>query len=82
MTPLRLPCLAALLLLVSACSDAPPEPELLAPPSREGWDSSEPFPGFTLVRSLESRKTYLVDMSGTAATGSLAGSLISPGGAL
>ncbi len=58
--------LACLLLLVGACSESTAEPELLAPPSREGWESTGPFPGFTLVRPLESRQTYLVDMSGTA----------------
>lgn len=67
----RLAVLAPLFLALAACSDSPgdssttPGPALPAP-SRAGWESDGAFPGFTLVRPLESRVTYLVDMSGTA----------------
>lgn len=55
-----------LLLLFWACADSAVEQEVLAAPSREGWQSKEAYPGFTLIRSLKSKVTHLVDMSGTA----------------
>lgn len=55
----------AVLLSLPACSGSS-EPELVAAPSREGWESEDAFPGYTLVRPLRSKRTYLVDMSGTA----------------
>ena len=55
-----------LLLLPTACSH---EPEAAVDPfeaSREGWEPQPAWPGFTLVAPLDSRRIYLVDMSGTA----------------
>ncbi len=39
---------------------------LLAAPSREGWKEAAAYPGFTLISPLESKRVYLVDMSGNA----------------
>jgi len=66
--PAPAPPLAAplLLALAAACSPSDAEAGALPPPSREGWDASGPFPGFTLIAPLRSRRVYLVDMSGTA----------------
>jgi hypothetical protein len=53
------------LFCLAACSDST-EPEVLAAPSRDGWESTTAFPGYTLIGPLRSRRAYLVDMSGTA----------------
>ena len=58
--------LACLILFTCACSEVTVDAELLSPPSRAGWVSDSASPGFTLIRSLESKRTHLVDMSGTA----------------
>ena len=58
--------LTALALLAVACSEPIPQVEVLAAPSRDGWESDAAFPGYTLIRPLRSKRTYLVDMSGTA----------------
>ncbi|MFT5290962.1 MAG: hypothetical protein ACI8QS_002619 [Planctomycetota bacterium] len=58
--------MVSLLLFPLACSESAVEIEVLAAPSREGWDSAAASPGFTLVRSLRSKRAHLVDMSGTS----------------
>ncbi len=58
--------LLVFLLLPTACSEGPGVGPPLEPPTREGWDSSSASPGFTLIRSLRSKRTHLVDMTGTS----------------
>lgn len=36
----------------------------LAAPDRVGWESDSPWPGFTLLTPLQSKRVYLVDMAG------------------
>ena len=60
------PAVLVLLLLGTSCSDSGAEVEILAPPARNDWSSTDAFPGFTLIGSLKSRRAHLVDMSGTS----------------
>ena len=59
------PALAALSIAAS-CGGQPEPPPLLTPPSRDGWAPDSAWPGFTLIAPLQSKRVYLVDMSGTA----------------
>ena len=59
-------CALAPACLLGSCSENEPHIEFVQPPWREGWNSSEPEPGFTLVAPLQSTRIYLVDMAGNA----------------
>lgn len=52
--------------LCTACSSGEVEAALVAPPSRDGFEPTGPFPGFTLVSPLQSHQVVLVDMAGEA----------------
>ncbi|MAB80935.1 MAG: hypothetical protein CMJ89_16435 [Planctomycetes bacterium] len=64
MKPLASPALVGLL-MVAACAGESGASALLPAPSRTGWESDSPWPGFTLIAPLQSSRVYLVDMSGT-----------------
>lgn len=57
---------ALALALLASCSDTSDAVSLASPPSRDGFDSNSAFPGFTLIAPLQSKRVYLVDMSGEA----------------
>jgi hypothetical protein len=55
------------LLLAASCSErSGPSTSPLPAPAREGWAPEGPWPGFTLLTPLQSRRVYLVDMAGEA----------------
>jgi hypothetical protein len=50
---------------LAACSPAAGEIEVIEAPSRASWNPEAAYPGFTLINPLFSKKSILVDMSGT-----------------
>ena len=65
MQTLRLTALALLLACSPSCSKSEGATHvLLPPPSRDGWLSNEPSPGFNLISPLKSKDVFLVDLSG------------------